>query len=64
MSIFETENMIKLPFHNTDQINHPISFLFKELITIAGFCMLNEKNRLKFNLRHLLSRWALVNSYT
>ena len=32
MFIFETENMIKLPFHNTDQINHPISFLFKELI--------------------------------
>ena len=33
MFIFETENMINLPFHNTDQINHPISFLFKELIT-------------------------------
>ena len=25
MFIFETENMIKLPFHNTDQINHPIT---------------------------------------
>ena len=30
--IFETENVAKLPFHNTDQINHPISFLFKEPI--------------------------------
>ena len=33
MFIFETEKMIKLPFNNTDQINHPISFLFKEPIT-------------------------------
>ena len=33
MFIFETENMIKLPFHHTDQINHPISFLYKEPIT-------------------------------
>ena len=33
MFIFETENMIQLPFHNTDQINHPISFLFEEPIT-------------------------------
>ena len=32
MFIFETENKTKLPFHNTDQINHPISFLFKEPI--------------------------------
>ena len=33
MFIFETENMVKLPFNNTDQTNHPISFLFKEPIT-------------------------------
>ena len=33
MFIFETENMVKLPFHIADQINYPISFLFKEPIT-------------------------------
>ena len=30
MFIFETENSIKLSSHNTGQINHPISFLFKK----------------------------------
>ena len=30
MLVFETENRIKLSSHNTGQINHPISFLFKK----------------------------------
>ena len=33
MFIFETENRIQLSSHNTGQINHPISFLFKKPIT-------------------------------
>ena len=51
MFIFEMENRIKLSSHNTVQINHPISFLFKNQ-SLAGFWMLHEKNRLKFSLRH------------
>ena len=50
MFIFEKENSIKLSSHNTVQINHPISFLFKNQ-SLAGFWMLHEKNRLKFSLR-------------
>ena len=41
---------IKLSSHNTGQINHPISFLFKKPIT-SWFWMLHEKNRLKVSLR-------------
>ena len=33
MFIFETENRIQLSSHNTDQVNNPISFLFKKPIT-------------------------------
>ena len=46
MFIFETENSIKLSSHNTVQINHSISFLFKKPIT-SWFWMLHVKNRLK-----------------
>ena len=49
MFIFETENSIKLSSHNTVQINHPISFLFKLNQSLAEFWMLHEKNRLKFS---------------
>ena len=63
MFIFETENRIKLPSHNTGQINHSFRVLCKNQ-SLAGFWMLHEKNRLKFSLRHKLSWWALVNSYT
>ena len=48
MFIFETENRIKLSSHNTGQINHPISFLFKKPIT-SWFWMLHEKHRLNFS---------------
>ena len=59
MFIFEAENGIKLSSHDTGQINQSASCLKNQ--SLAGFWMLHEKTRLKFNLWHYLSV-TLVNS--
>ena len=51
MFIFEMENRIKLSSHNTVQINHPISFLFKKPIT-SWILDATFKEQTQVSIRH------------